>query len=159
MFSTLVSSNRKKLLLILLALSGVISYYYYTMANLEYPIIIAKKSTFYTPGQHDNCKWVIHISDQVTTFAGDTSSAQIGIPEVIKDGYISGILQSGPGNSLLLAFSMPNQPQSSPPLILTSSYKIEDLPLNKMRFRVFNSSVLSMTLYPTYEECVQATMK
>jgi hypothetical protein len=159
MLSTILLSKRKEILLVLLALAGAVSYYSYVMANLEYPTIIAKKSTFYTPGQHDNCKWVIHISDQITTFPGDTSSAQIGIPEVIKDGYISGILQSGPGNSLLLAFLMPNQSPAAPPLIMTSSYRVEDLPLRTMRFRVFNSTVLSMTLYPTYEDCIQATMK
>jgi len=159
MFSILVSSKRKEILLVLLALSGAVSYYYYAMANIEYPTIIVKKSTFYTPGQHDNCKWFIHITDEVTTFPGDTSSTQIGIPEVIKDGYISGILQSGPGNSLLLAFSIPNQPPSAPPLIMTSSYKKDELPLRTMKFRVFNSTVLSMTLYSTYEECIQATMK
>lgn len=158
MFKTSILSKRREILFVLLALSGVISYYYYAMANIQYPTVIAKKSTFYTPGQHNNCKWVIHISDTITTFPGDTSSVQIGIPEIIKDGYISGILQSGPGSSLLLAFGLPNQATGSPPLIMTSVYNIKSLPLKKMRFRVFNSSLLSMTLYPTYEGCVKATM-
>jgi len=158
MFKTSVLSRRREILFVLLALSGAVSYYYYAMANIQYPTVIAKKSTFYTPGQHNNCKWVIHISDAITTFPGDTSSVQIGIPEVIKDGYISGILQSGPGNSLLLAFGLPNQTPGTPPLVMTSSYDKKTLPLKKMRFRVFNSSLLSMTLYPTYEGCVKATM-
>lgn len=159
MLNPFIFIRRKDILLVLLALSGAFAYYFYTLANLEYPVIIPKNSTFYTPGQHNNCKWVTHVSSTITTFPGDTSSVQIGIPEVIKDGYISGILQSGPGSSLLLAFTLPNQPSSSPPLIMTSSYKKEDLPLKSIIFRVSNSTVLSMTLYPSYEECIQATMQ
>jgi len=42
---------------------------------------------------------------------------------------------------------------------MTASYKKEDLPLKQMRFRVFNSSVMSMVLYSSHEKCVEATMK
>jgi hypothetical protein len=76
-----------------------------------------------------------------------------------KDGYISGIVQNGPGNSLLLAFKLPTQSDKTPPIVMTASYEKEDLPLKQMRFRVFNSSVMSMVLYSSHQECVEATMQ
>ncbi len=142
------------LLLVIIGSSGL-----YWKANTLYPTIFNKQTTFYTPGQHDNCKWVVHISDKVTSEPGDTSSVQIGIPEVIKDGYIAGILQNGPGNSLLFAFKLPTQSEDSPPIIMTSSYNREDLPLKKVRFRVFNSTAMTMVLYSSYDTCIGATMK
>lgn len=153
------SLTRRSLLLGILALSSAIALYYQTKANSLYPVIFPEKSAFYTPGQNGNCKWVVHISDKITTRPGDNSAAQIGIPEVIKDGYIAGTLQSGPGNSLLFAFKLPTQSDESPPIVLTATYKKEDLPLRKIRFRVFNSTVMTMVLYSSQEACVEAIME
>ena len=151
--------TRKVTLLGILALVSATSLHYYIKANNLYKTVIHEKSTFYTPGQHSNCKWVVHFSNEITTESGDTSPAQIGIPEIIKDGYISGIVQNGPGESLLLAFKLPIQSDKTPPIVMTASYSEKDLPLKKMRFRVFNSSVMTMVLYSTLEKCVEATMK
>jgi len=150
--------KKRVTLLIFLALSSAIAFYFHGKANSLHPTIFPKDSTFYTPGQHRNCKWVVHISDRITTQSGNTSPVQIGIPEVIKDGYIAGILQSAPGNSLLFAFKLPTQSAQSPPIIMTASYKKEQLPLEKIRFRVFSSTVMTMVLYSTFEKCVEATM-
>ena len=151
--------TRKVTLLGILALVSAISFHYYVKANSLHKTIISKRSTFYTPGQHSNCKWVVHFSSTITTESGDTSPAQIGIPEIIKDGYISGIVQNGPGNSLLLAFKLPTQSDKTPPIVMTASYREKDLPLKKMRFRVFNSTAMTMVLYSSQQECVEATMK
>tara|TARA_Y100000593_G_scaffold58109_1_gene107974 strand:- start:452 stop:922 length:471 start_codon:yes stop_codon:yes gene_type:complete len=151
--------KKRVTLLGILALVSAIAFYYYAKANSLHPTVFPKASTFYTPGQHANCKWVVHISSQITTEAGDNSAAQIGIPEVIKDGYIAGILQNGPGNSLLFAFKLPTQSEESPPIIMTASYKKEELPLKKVRFRVFNSTAMTMVLYNSFEACVEATMQ
>ena len=151
--------KKRVTLLGLLALSCAVAFHYHTKANNLYQTVFPKKSSFYTPGQHGSCKWVIHISNRITTEPGDNSSTQIGIPEVIKDGYIAGILQNGPGNSLLFAFKLPTQSDASPPIILTASYKKEELPLKKVRFRVFNSTAMSMVLYSSYEACIEATME
>jgi len=142
-----------------LALVSGISLYYYVKANNMHPVVIPSQSTFYTPGQHGNCKWLIHFSSKVTTEAGDNSPAQIGIPEVIKDGYISGIIQNGPGNSLVLAFKLPTQSDKTPPIVLTSAYDLNELPLKTIVFRVFNSTILRMVLYSTKKKCIEATMK
>ena len=152
------SIKKRTVLLFVLLLLSAASFYIYQKANLQHPIIFKGGSVFYTPGQHKNCKWVLHMSQTLTTFPGETSSVQIGIPDVIKDGYISGILQNGPGNTLLLAFSVPGQ-KSAPPIIMTSLYELEDLPLNKITFRVFGSTAMAMTIYPTYDLCVEAIMK
>ena len=146
-------------LLGLLALSGAAAFHFHIKANSLYKTIIPKESTFYTPGQKDNCKWVIHVSQKITTEPGSNSPIQIGIPEVIKDGYIAGILQNGPGSSLLFAFKLPNQSKNSPPLVMTHVYDNEKLPLRNARFRVFNSTALTMVLYNSYEACIEATMK
>jgi len=151
--------NKRVTLLSILALSCAVALHYQIKANNLYKTVFPKESTFYTPGQHENCKWVVHISDRITTEAGDNSAAQIGIPEVIKDGYIAGILQNGPGNSLLFAFKLPTQSDESPPIIMTAFYTEEQLPLKKVRFRVFNSTAMTMVLYSSYEACVEATME
>ena len=151
--------KKRVTLLGILALVSAAALHYSIKANNLHPTVFPKESTFYTPGQHGNCKWVVHISNRITTEAGDNSAAQIGIPEVIKDGYIAGILQNGPGNSLLFAFKLPTQSEESPPIIMTASYKKEELPLKKVRFRVFNSTAMTMVLYNSFESCVEATME
>ena len=151
--------KKRVTLLGILALVSATALHYSIKANNLHPTVFPEESTYYTPGQHGNCKWVVHISSRITTEAGDNSAAQIGIPEVIKDGYIAGILQNGPGNSLLFAFKMPTQSEESPPIIMTAAYKKEDLPLSKVRFRVFNSTAMTMVLYNSFEACVEATME
>jgi len=151
--------TRKISLLGILVLSCAISVHFYIKANSVHQVVIPGKSTFYTPGQHGNCKWLVHFSNTVTTEEGDNSPAQIGIPEIIKDGYISGIIQNGPGQALLLAFKIPTQSDKSPPIVLTSTYTLEQLPLKTISFRVFNSTVMRMVLYSSQEECIEAIMK
>ena len=146
-------------LLSILALVAAISLHIQIKANSIHKTVIPKETTFYTPGQKDNCKWIIHISQKVTTEQGSNSPIQIGIPEVIKDGYIAGILQNAPGDSLLLAVKLPTQSKNSPPLIMTHVYDREKLPLKKARFRVFSSTVLTMVLYDSYDTCIEATME
>lgn len=151
--------KKRTTLLVILALSCGTALYSHYKANSIHKTVIFEKSTFYTPGQHRNCKWVVHISDRITTETGDNSPAQIGIPEVIKDGYIAGTLQNGPGQSLLLAFKLPTKNKKIPPLIFTASYTLEELPLKTIAFRVFNSTIMRMVLYSSEEKCVEATMK
>ena len=146
-------------LLSALALTAAIALHYQSKANDIFKTIIPKQTTFYTPGQKDNCKWVIHVSEKVTTEQGSNSPIQIGIPEVIKDGYIAGILQNAPGDSLLLAVKLPTQSKNSPPLVMTHVYNKDKLPLTKARFRVFSSTVLTMVLYDSYDACIEATME
>lgn len=146
-------------LLSVLALAAAIALHYQSKANDFHKTVVEKQTTFYTPGQKDNCKWVVHVSQQITTEPGSNSPIQIGIPEVTKDGYIAGILQNAPGNSLLFAFKLPTQSKNSPPLVMTHVYDKEKLPLKKARFRVFSSTVLTMVLYDSYEACIEATME
>tara|TARA_Y100000592_G_scaffold53540_1_gene84502 strand:- start:2575 stop:3051 length:477 start_codon:yes stop_codon:yes gene_type:complete len=154
-----IRSKIRVTLLGLLALAAAISLHFQTKANSSHKTIIHKQTTFYTPGQKDNCKWVIHVSEKVTTEPGSNSPIQIGIPEVIKDGYIAGILQNAPGNSLLLAVKLPTQAKDSPPLVMTHVYNNKSLPLKRVRFRVFSSTALTMVLYDSYNSCIEATME
>ena len=146
-------------LLGVLALTAAIAFHFQIKANSLYQTVIPKQTTFYTPGQKENCKWVVHVSNKITTEPGSNSPIQIGIPEVIKDGYIAGILQNAPGNSLLLAFKLPTQSKKSPPFVMTHVYDKNKLPIKKSRFRVFSSTVLTMVLYDNFEDCVEATME
>jgi len=153
--------RRRLSLLSLLAFSLAISFYAYIKAeeSERYQVVISKNTVYYTPGQLRNCKWVIHTSNDLTTFPGDVTSIQIGIPEAAGHGYIEGVLENGPNNTLLLAFNMPGMGKKSAPVMMTSKYEGRKLPLKSMRFKVFNSTVMTMMLYPTYEKCVEATMK
>ena len=116
-------------LLGVLAFTAALALHYQSKANSLYKTIIPKQTTYYTPGQKNNCKWVVHVSSKITTEPGSNSAIQIGIPEVIKDGYIAGIIQHAPGNSLLFAFKLPTQSKDSPPFVMTHVFKKEDLPL------------------------------
>jgi len=60
---------------------------------------------------------------------------------------------------LLFAFKLPTQSDESPPIIMTASYSLDELPLKKVRFRVFGSTLMTMVLYSSYEGCVEATME
>lgn len=151
--------KKRVILLGILAFVSAIALHYQIKANSIYKTVVPKKSTFYTPGQKDNCKWVIHVSQEITTEPGSNSPIQIGIPEVIKDGYIAGILQNTPGNSLLFAFKVPSRQKNTPPLVLTYVYDKNKLPIKKARFRVFSSTVLTMVLYNSYDACIEATMR
>ena len=79
--------NLRVTLLSILALVAAISLHIQIKANNIHKTVVEKETTFYTPGQKDNCKWVIHVSQEITTEPGSNSPIQIGIPEVIKDGY------------------------------------------------------------------------
>ena len=153
---------RKRFSLVsLLAFALAITFYSYVKAE-EYgrhQVVISKNTVYYTPGQLHNCKWVVHTSNDLTTFPGDVTSIQIGIPEAAGHGYIEGVLENGPNSTLLLAFNLPGTTKKSPPVMMTSKYGDRELPLKSMRFRVFNSSIMTMMLYSTYEKCVEATME
>ena len=147
-------------LLSVLALAAAIALHYQSKLTIFHKTVVEKQTTFYTPGQKDNCKWIIHVSQKVTTEQGSNSPIQIGIPEVIKDGYIAGILQNAPGDSLLLAVKLPTQSKDSPPLVMTHVYNKDKLPLkSKQDFVYFSSTVLTMVLYDSYEACIEATME
>lgn len=153
---------RKRISLVsLLAFTLAISFYAYIKAeeSERHQVVISKKTVYYTPGQLRNCKWVIHTSNDLTTFPGDVTSIQIGIPEAAGHGYIEGVLENGPNQTLLLAFNLPGTTKKSPPIMMTSKYEGRELPLKSMRFKVFNSSAMTMMLYATYEKCVEATME
>jgi len=154
--------RRKRISLVsLLALAFAISFWSYikVQESEQFQVVIPKNTTYYTPGQLDNCKWVLHTSNDLTTFPGDVTSIQIGIPEAAGHGYIEGVLENGPNQTLLLAFNMPGSSKKAPPLMMTSRYGEKKLPLKSIRFRVFNSSAMTMVLYPTYQKCIEATMK
>ncbi len=61
---------------------------------------------------------------------------------------------------LLFAFKLPTQSKKSSANCNDSIvYEKENLPLNKARFRVFNSTAMTMVFYNSYDACVEATME
>ena len=84
---------------------------------------------------------------------------QVVISEAAEHGYIEGVLENGPNQTLLLAFKLPGTTKKSPPVMMTSKYSGRELPLKSLRFKVFNSSIMTMMLYSTFEKCVEATME
>lgn len=146
-------------LLAILSLVLVVSAYLYIRANNENKTLIHKSAIYYTPGQNDNCKWVFHISQDLIDLPGAAVAVQIGIPEAEAHGYIEGLLEVTNNNTLILAFNFPGRAKSSPPLLMTSSYNINKLPLNSLKFRIFNSTAMVMNLYDSYESCVESVMR
>ena len=70
MFSFL---KKRVTLLGFLALACAVALHYQTKADSLHQTIFPKDSIFYTPGQHSNCQWVVHISDRISTQSGNTS--------------------------------------------------------------------------------------
>ena len=155
----MTKKTRLFLYLTALAVSIAISYFIYDKAENHGEVVLKAGSSFHTPGNKNNCKWVLHISSDITTESNQVASIQIGIPELLENGYIPGILQSNKGNTLIAAFIIPGQPKTVPPLLMSAIYSTDKLPLDFIRFRIFGSTVMSMALYSTKEKCIEALME
>ena len=151
--------NNTLVFLAVLALAITTSAYFYIKANEESQTLISKNTVYYTPGKQHNCKWIFNVSQHLLDTTGSSSKIQIGIPEATALGYIEGLLEVSVNSTLILAFNLPQASVQTPPLLFTSTYDPLELPLNKLKFRMFNSTIIVMNLYNSYEKCIETTIK
>tara|TARA_R110002110_G_scaffold372708_2_gene582736 strand:+ start:2300 stop:2620 length:321 start_codon:yes stop_codon:yes gene_type:complete len=85
---------------------------------------------------------------------GETTEIRIGIPIVQKMGFISGRIEVGPHNTLILAFIPPGQSKAKIPVVLTADYSEKALPINYVRFRWAQSSAITILLFSDKQTCL-----
>ena len=122
--------------------------------NNKPQILLSKHTTYYLPGQQNNCLWVIQLDNNIRNYLGSNSEIKIGIPQAQKMGYLAGRIEVGKENTLILAFNPPSANASRPPVVMTADYSTQTLPINAVRFRWTQSSLVTVVLFQHQEECL-----
>ena len=146
--------TRKRILLsslMLVSLATAALIYYNNVMPRE---VMSADVTYYLPGQHNNCKWVLQADNSLYNTPGDGSEIRIGIPAAQQMGYISGRIEVGPHNTLILAFMPPGKSKDKIPVVLTADYSEKPLPIDFLRFRWAQSSAITIVLFSSKEQCL-----
>ena len=146
--------TRKRVLLIILGIVSLLaaSLVYYN--SIRPRVVLSGTITYYLPGQHSNCQWVMQTDHDLYNTHGETTEIRIGIPVVQQMGFISGRIEVGPHNTLILAFIPPGQSKNKIPVVLTADYSEKTLPINHVRFRWAQSSAITILLFSDKETCL-----
>jgi hypothetical protein len=143
----------KKLLIISLLFSIVISAFF-VYKNTQPRVLLSKDITYYLPGQQNNCLWIIKLDNNIRNYLGSNSGIKIGIPQAQKMGYLAGRIEVGRDNTLILAFNPPMAKKNRPPVIMTADYSIQKLPIQSVRFRWTQSSLVTILLFDNKQTCL-----
>jgi hypothetical protein len=148
----MVKIGEKTRLGILLSLLAVAGLTYYEISHR--PALVFKKDTsYFMSGKNRDCNWQVFFEKDVYLKRGSFSNVFIGLPEKQKLGAIKGIVEST-DSDLLLAFSFPGK-FSSPPIVLTSRHQSIKIPYESVRFKLLNSSILTILIYKDQETCMK----
>ena len=150
---TRVLTNRWVLLCVLCATIAFSSFLIYKN-NFQPKLVISKDVTYYLPGQRNNCKWILQADNDLRNIPGETTEIRIGIPEVQAGGYLSGRIEVGQHNNLMLAFIPPGSQKNKVPVILTADYSEQKLPIDFLRFRWVQSSTITILIFSSEERCM-----
>tara|TARA_B100000900_G_C20466316_1_gene669443 strand:+ start:430 stop:903 length:474 start_codon:yes stop_codon:yes gene_type:complete len=150
---TRVLTNRWVLLCVLFVTIVVSSFLIYKN-NFQPELVLLKNTTYYLPGQRNNCKWILQVENDLKNVPGETTEIRIGIPEVQADGYLSGRVEVGQHNNLMLAFIPPGSQKNKVPVILTADYSEQKLPIDFLRFRWVQSSTITILIFSSEERCI-----
>jgi len=127
--------------------------------NVQPQILLSKNTTYYLPGQQNNCLWVIRLDDDIKNYLGSNSEIKIGIPKAQKMGYLAGRIEVGKENTLILAFNPPTTKASKPPIVMTADYSTQILPIESIRFRWTQSSLVTVILFNNHKTCLASRAK
>jgi len=145
----------RNLLLIYLFVSIFISalfVYHNTKPNL----LMSKDTTYFLPGQHNNCLWIIKLDNNIRNKVGSSSEIKIGIPQAQKMGYLAGTIEVGRDQTLILAFNPPGTKKDRPPVIMTADYSLQNIPIKSIRFRWIQSSVITVVMFDNRKTCIDS---
>ena len=151
--------GNKWILLIVLCITIVVSAFLIYKNNFKPELVLSQDVTYYLPGQRDNCKWILQVDNDLRNTPGETTEIKIGIPEVQAGGYISGRIEVGQHNNLMLAFIPPGPQKNKVPVILTADYSEQELPINFLRFRWVQSSTITILIFASEEKCIASRGK
>ena len=143
----------KKLLIISFLFSIVISAFF-VYKNTQPRVLLSKDTTYYLPGQQNNCLWIIKLDNNIRNYLGSNSGIKIGIPQAQKMGYLAGRIEVGRDNTLILAFNPPMVKKDRPPVIMTADYSTQKLPIQSVRFRWTQSSLVTILLFDNKQTCL-----
>ena len=152
-------ATNKWILLLVLFLSIIISSYLVYKNNFHPETILLKEVTYYLPGQRNNCKWILQVENNLKNIPGETTEVRIGIPEAQVGGYLSGRLEVGQHNNLMLAFIPPGSKTNKIPVILTADFSDRKLPIDFLRFRWVQSSTITILIFASEESCIVSRNK
>lgn len=138
---------------ILLALLVAACTTYYFISSSQNPIFI-EGQTYYMAGQNKSCAWNVYFESDVYLKRGSFSNIHIGLPDREHRGSIKGIVESTE-HDLLLAFSFPGAGKSAVPIVLVANHDDISNPFEAIRFRLLNSSVLTILVYKDQKSCIE----
>ena len=151
--------GNKWILLIVLCTTIVVSAFLIYKNNFKPELVLSQDVTYYLPGQRNNCKWILQVDNDLRNTPGETTEIKIGIPGVQAGGYISGRIEVGQHNNLMLAFIPPGPQKNKVPVILTADYSEQELPINFLRFRWVQSSTITILIFASEEKCIASRGK
>lgn len=146
--------TRKRILLSFLGLVSLATAALIYYNNVMPREVMSEDVTYYLPGQHNNCKWVLQADNSLYNIPGDGTEIRIGIPAAQQMGYISGRIEVGPHSTLILAFIPPGKSKDKIPVVLTADYSEKPLPIDFLRFRWAQSSAITIVLFSSKEQCL-----
>jgi hypothetical protein len=151
--------TRKRLLLFILTIVSLVaaSLVYYN--SIKPRAVLLGDITYYLPGQHSNCQWVMQADHDLHNTPGETTEIRIGIPAAQKMGFISGRIEVGPHNTLILAFIPPGKSKNKIPVVLTADYSEKTLPIDFVRFRWAQSSAITILVFSDKDACILSRVK
>ena len=117
---------------------------------------MSKDTTYFLPGQHNNCLWIIKLDNNIRNKVGSSSEIKIGIPQAQKMGYLAGTIEVGRDQTLILAFNPPGTKKDRPPVIMTADYSLQNIPIKSIRFRWIQSSVITVVMFDNRKTCIDS---
>ena len=153
----LIKNLLVSLLFLSIGLSGILVY-----KNTKPSILLSKDTTYFLPGQRNDCLWVIQLNNNIQNQVGSNSEIKIGIPQAQKTGYLAGRIEVGRDNTLILAFNPPTSKTikiRTPPVVMTADYNIQRLPIRSIRFRWIQSTLITVVLFNDRNVCLASRVR
>ena len=144
----------KKILLGILGVTLTVTALLLYLNSLIPPVVLSENTTYYLPGQRNNCLWIMRLDNDIRDIPGDSSQIRIGIPAVENRGYLGGKIEVGSHQNLMMVFSPMSSPKNSLPVLLTGDYSGMELPIDTIRFRWSKSSAITVLLFRSRNKCL-----
>lgn len=144
----------KPIILGALLIATGLTYYFISYTPVR---VFEKDTVYYMAGKNKDCSWNVYFENDVYLKRGSFSNIYIGLPAREKRGVVKGIVEST-DQDLLLAFSFPGS-SSAPPIVLTAKHDQVRTPIEEVRFKLFNSSVLTILVFKDQKRCISRYTK
>ena len=144
----------KKVLLVCFIITSIIAAVLVYHNSVIPPLLLSENTTYYLPGQRNNCLWIVRLDNDIRDIPGDSSQIRIGIPIAENRGYLGGRIEVGGHQNLILAFSPFPESKNRDLVLLTADYSAMKFPIETIRFRWMRSSAITVLLFHTRDRCL-----